>query len=412
MTKISRRSLLAASAAGGLATAIPTVQFANAAQAAPASAPAAGGRVQNYVELGKTGLKISDVSFGSSRLREGEERLVHHALERGVNYIDTAESYGRSVSETVIGRALKGIRNEVYLATKMHVSADTRASEMMSSLDASLKRLQTDHVEIFLNHAVNDIDRLQNPEWPEFVDRARQQGKFQFTGMSGHAGQLVETLDYAIEQDMFDMVLVAHNFGQDPAFYERFIKRFDFVAPQPDLPRALRAAKKKNWGVIAMKVLRGAKLNDMRPFESGGATYAQAAFRWTLSTDFVDAAIISMTSAEQIDEYLGGSGGLAAGEEDMALLTQYARLTDLSYCRHACNDCAGACPYQVQIADVLRTRMYATDYGDLPFAKAEYAGIENSAAACLSCDGQPCHDACTHGLSIAKLCGPTHEMLA
>jgi hypothetical protein len=66
----------------------------------------------------------------------------------------------------------------------------------------------------------------------------------------------------------------------------------------------------------------------------------------------------------------------------------------------------------VNIADVLRTRMYATDYEDLPFARAEYAAIDGNAAACLSCSGAPCRDACTHDIPIAQLCGPTHGMLA
>ncbi|MBL4681950.1 MAG: hypothetical protein JKY88_14660 [Pseudomonadales bacterium] len=84
----------------------------------------------------------------------------------------------------------------------------------------------------------------------------------------------------------------------------------------------------------------------------------------------------------------------------------------MTYCRHACNDCIGACPYNVPISDVLRTRMYATDYNNLKFAKDEYAQLDISADACLTCDGKPCRDACSHGINIAQLCGPTHVMLA
>ena len=80
--------------------------------------------------------------------------------------------------------------------------------------------------------------------------------------------------------------------------------------------------------------------------------------------------------------------------------------------RDACNDCEGACPYGVPIADVLRTRMYATDYGDVAFARDEYAALATNAAACVACSGEPCRDACTHGLDIAGLCAPAHRMLA
>jgi predicted aldo/keto reductase-like oxidoreductase len=130
-----------------------------------------------------------------------------------------------------------------------------------------------------------------------------------------------------------------------------------------------------------------------------------------MSLPNVDASIISMTSAESIDEFLGASGQRELTQHDLGLLEQYARLTNMSYCRHACNDCSGACPYGVEISDVLRTRMYAVDYGDVEFAKTEYDMIANNANACLSCDGSPCQDACSHGIDVARLCGPTHVML-
>ena len=62
------------------------------------------------------------------------------------------------------------------------------------------------------------------------------------TGMSGHAGRLIECLDYALKAGSVDVILVAHNFGQDPKFYQKFTRSFDFVARQPDLPRALVTA--------------------------------------------------------------------------------------------------------------------------------------------------------------------------
>ncbi len=63
--------------------------------------------------------------------------------------------------------------------------------------------------------------------------------------MSGHAGNLIGCLDYAIDTDIVDAILVAYNFGQDPKFYETLTRSFDFVAVQPDLPRVLAKAKAK-----------------------------------------------------------------------------------------------------------------------------------------------------------------------
>ena len=368
--------------------------------------------VRRYVPLGNTGIKMSDISFGASRLGAGEENLVRHAFDRGINYFDTAESYTGGESESTIGNALLGKRDKVYITSKVSAGATERKEELMMSLESSLRRLRTDYVDIYFNHAVNDVHRLQNPEWYAFVERAKRQGKIRATGMSGHAGRLIQCLDYALDKTGVDVILVAHNFGQDPKFFQKFTSSFDFVARQPDLPRVLRQAKAKGVGVVAMKPLMGARLNDMRPFEKGGATFAQAAFRWVLSNPDVDGLIISMTSPNRIDEYLGASGWRSAARDDLPLLQRYAQMHGTSYCRHACNDCEGACPYGVPIADVLRTRMYAQDYGDMRLARSEYALLGAGASACLTCTAQPCAGACTHGLPINTLLAPVHRILA
>jgi uncharacterized protein len=368
--------------------------------------------VRRYVPLGRIGIQISDISFGASRLNAGEEAIVLHAFERGINYFDTAESYSSGDSERTIGNALRGKRDKVYIPSKVEAGATDRKEALMATLEGSLRRLRTDYVDVYFNHAVNDVGRLQNPEWYEFTARAKQQGKIRATGMSGHAGHLIECLDYALEAGSVDVILVAYNFGQDPTFYQRFTRSFDFIARQPDLPRVLRQAKAKGVGVITMKTLMGARLNDMRPFEKGGATFAQAAFRWVLSNADVDALIISMTSPARIDEYLGASGWRSAARDDLPLLRHYVEMHEDSYCRHACNDCENACPYGVPIAEVLRTRMYAQDYGDLKLARDEYARLGAGASPCLSCAHQVCAGACTHGLAINTLLAPMHRMLS
>ncbi len=410
MKKVDRRSFLRLGAVTGLASGLPLSAQTLANEQAPAqSAPSRG--VKNYVRLGRTEMKVADISFGSFPLRHGEEHVVHHALDQGINYFDTAESYGDGTSEIVMGNALKGKRDDVYVATKIAAGASDSAASMMRRLDASLKRLQMDYVDVFFNHAVNDVARLENEEWHKFVDQAKAQGKVRFLGMSGHGGYLKECVSYAVERDMFDVLLLATNFGEDPAFYERFTRSFDFVANQQGLQPHMKQAKEKDVGIIAMKVLRGAKLNDMRPYEQQGFTYSQAAFRWVLNMPDVDNLIITMRNRDQIDEYLGASGTGAVTQQDMDLLYQYAKMTDASYCRHVCNDCEGSCPFEVPIPDILRMRMYATDYGDFSIARQEYARLESNASPCLNCDGSPCRDACTYDIPIADLCGPTHQML-
>jgi hypothetical protein len=391
-----RREFLFRSAALGAAPILSTLAR-DEARAAENEEP----RVKRRVTLGRTGLRLPDMGFGGSRL-SGDVSLVQHALARGIDYFDTAEGYRGGDSEETLGRALAGRRDEVVLATKTHCGASTTRAELSSALDASLRRLRTDRVELYFNHAVNDAERLRNHEWFEFASRARQAGKIRFTGMSGHGGRLVECLDLAIDEKLVDAVLVGFNFGQDPSFDERFTGSMDFVATQPDLPRVLQKAKERGVGVIAMKTLRGAKLNDMRPYEHGGATTAQAAFRWVFASGLVDALVVTMTSASQIDEYLGASGATAAKRQDAALLRRYARASETTQCRYGCGDCASACPYGVSIPDALRLRMYIEDY-HAPELAAEVRAEARNLDACLGCDGSPCRGACPHGVAIDAL---------
>ena len=367
--------------------------------------------VKKFKTLGRTGLDISDISFGSSRLRSGQENLVKHAMDRGINYFDSAHSYSRGQSETVIGNAIKGKRDQVYLVSKTQTNARWTTDQIMDHLEESLKRLKTDYVDVYLNHAVNDVERMKSDGWQGFVEKATKQGKIRFSGMSGHAGRLNECLEYSLDEDLCDVILVSYNFGRDPSFIANMTRGMDMVRLQPDLPKLLEKAKKKKVGTIAMKTLSGARLNDMRDYETEEGTFAQAAFRWVLADSNVDALIVSMTSESSIDEYLVASGDEEISYYDQKLLRRYAQLNSTNYCRQGCDDCYGSCPYNVQIADVLRTRMYATDYQDVEMARAEYANIAIDGKACLTCSGAPCKDACTYGIAIADLCAPTHRML-
>jgi uncharacterized protein len=366
----------------------------------PARAAATPG-IQRYVRLGKTELKVSDISFGSASSFDAS--LVRHALARGVNYFDTAESYGWGNAEDAIGEALEGKRKQVILSTKTKAGASDTRADMMKALNGSLKRLGTDYVDIYFNHGVNDVARMRNQEWWEFTALAKQQGKIRFRGMSGHGSDLVECLDYAIGQDLVDVILVSYSFAQDPSFADKLRHTFHWAAIQPDLPPMLAKAKQKDIGVIAMKTLMGGRMNDMRPYERAGGTTSQAAFRWVLSSPNVDALIVSMTSKELIDEYVTASGDAKPTRTDLELLERYADMRVGNYCVPGCSACRESCPEGVRIAEVLRTRMYAVDYGDQSLARSEYAMLGGAAGACLTCSHQACLGACPARVPIAQL---------
>lgn len=404
MAQLDRREFLRRAAALGLGAGVAPLAGGARAEATPAP------RIRRKVRLGRTNLEIGDIGFGSSRL-SGDEATVRHALERGVTYFDTADGYTGGESELTLGRVLAGHRDDVVIASKTKGGARDGVPELMSRLEASLRRLGTDRIDVYFNHAVNDVDRIANEAWAEFVGKAREAGKIRFAGLSGHGGQLVECIDYGLDHDLLDVVLVGYNFGQDPSFVQKFTSRLDFIAVQPELPRVLAKAKEQDVGVVAMKTLRGGRLNDMRPYEGAGATFAQAALRWALANPHVDAAIITMRSAEQVDEYLGASGWDAPHRADAGLLSRYARRAERSQCRYGCRDCVSSCPAGVEIPEVLRTRMYADDYGDPALAREDYARIAGSASPCATCPA-PCANACPHGVAIPDLLRDLHARLA
>ena len=148
-------------------------------------------RIRRHVTLGDTG------PFGSPTSRSApaacpNPRLVRHAAARGVTCFDTAESYRGGAAEEAIGEALEGERDRYVIASKHKAWGGETRREMEAALDGSLRRLRTDYVDIYYNHAVNDVRRLQNPEWREFTDRAMRDGKIRFRGVSGHGSALAE----------------------------------------------------------------------------------------------------------------------------------------------------------------------------------------------------------------------------
>jgi predicted aldo/keto reductase-like oxidoreductase len=366
--------------------------------------------IQRYVRLGRTELQVSDISFGSSS--NSDPDVVARAFDRGVNYFDSAESYRWGGAEEAIGEALKGRRDKVILTSKTKAGASESRSEIMKSLEDSLRRLQTDYVDIYFNHSVNDVDRLRNQEWLEFAELAKRQGKIRFRGVSGHGSRLAECIDYTIDNDIADVILVAYNFAQDPDFYDKLRHVFHWSAIQPELPRLLEKAKQKDVGVVAMKTLMGARLNDMRPYERPGGTFSQAAFGWVLSDPNVDNLVISMSSTSEVDEFVAASGTSTPNAYQRQLLERYAFMRAGQYCQPGCNACATSCPQKVEIAEVLRTRMYDVDYGDRSLAKAEYAALGGGAAACVDCTTQQCMGECPIGVPIAQFTRETALKLA
>jgi predicted aldo/keto reductase-like oxidoreductase len=241
---LTRREFLRVTAAAGVAGALGSQALADGDDATPAPPP------MPKRPLGRTKLQVSLFGLGCyylGRMKSNEEadRVVKRALEHGVNYIDTAPSYGKGLSETRVAKAIAGKRDRIVLSTKSFLSEGDRVLE---ELEGSLKRLGTDHVDLFQMHSVRNRDDLEKRfatggAIEGFVE-ARKQGKTRHIGLTGHADP--EVINEALDRFAFDAVLIPLNCVD--RHYVSFIEK--------TLPKA----RKKGTAVIAMKVFAAGNL--------------------------------------------------------------------------------------------------------------------------------------------------------
>jgi aryl-alcohol dehydrogenase-like predicted oxidoreductase len=358
-----------------------------------------GAHVRSYRRLGRTDFRASDISLGSGRIRPENdgETIARAAIDRGVNYFDTAPDYAATGSETVLGRAVKGRRDRMFLATKFctatgHLPAGSSVRAYMDVVEGSLTRLQTDYVDLVHIHSCDTLERLLDPNVHEAFDRLREQGKARFLGVSTHTPNLEAVAGAALDSNRFDVLMLAYHHGAWPALG-------DIVA---------RAAA-QDVGIVAMKTLKGARHRGMAEFQEEADSYAQAAFKWVLSNPNVSCLVISFFAHQHLDEYLGASGQ-ALSEQDRAALRRYDELIAGTHCFPHCGACLETCPESLPIHDVLRYRMYFEGYGDEKEAMRLYARLDKQANVCVRCSA-PCLNACPHGVPIRERMIGAHRML-
>jgi predicted aldo/keto reductase-like oxidoreductase len=358
-----------------------------------------GSRVSEYRRLGRTGVEVSDISLGSGRIspERGGEEIAREAIDRGINYFDTSPDYSAAGSELALGRAMKGRRDQMFVATKFctpngDLPAGSSVDSYLQAVEASLGRLQTDHVDLVHVHACNTLERLLDPNVHEAFARLKQQGKVRFLGFSSHAPNLEQVANAAIDDGRFDVMMLAYHHGA-----------------WPSLAAIVDRAASVDMGVVAMKTLKGAKHRGLLEFRPEADSYTQAAFKWVLANPSVSCLVISMFEPQHLDEYLYASGGRLT-EADLAALEKYDRLVAGTHCRQHCGACLDSCPESLPIDDVLRYRMYFEDYGDEKQAMRQYARLEKRADVCIGCSA-PCASSCPHGIAIPERMRETHSLL-
>jgi predicted aldo/keto reductase-like oxidoreductase len=235
-------------------------------------------------KLGKTGISVSQLAFGGgSRFVQYKTdaeaiEVLNWVIDHGVNYLDTAHNYGDGLSETRYGMVMKGRRKEIFLVTKI---AAREPEAFQREFELSLKRLQTDHVDLLHIHGLgkmDDVDKIgQGGGVYEVLSRLKSQGATRFIGFTSHTdGAAARNL---IERFDFDCCMMQLNPSKAGNF--------------EDL--ALPAALKKNMGVVAMKATAQEKILGRGP----GKANIDELLRYALSLP-VAAVNIGMPSFEMV----------------------------------------------------------------------------------------------------------------
>jgi len=291
--KMTRRKYISLPAAAAVGTSIGACHFQSSQQKK--------GSIPKRI-LGRTGVKVPIIGFGTGSRFQGAYQnrddeavqLLHSAVDLGITWLDTAHLYGNDGwSEKIVGHVLKTRRKEVFVTTK--IRGDTH-DEIMRQLEISLKRLQTDHIDLLHVHWLrpDEVDVLgQKGHSVETYHKLREQKVVRFIGVSSHDNPLPVTR--FIERYDFDCVQLALN-----AAMQGVVQPGWRLAPE--IPPSFQTitvpvAQKKNMGIIAMKVLAYGHLLGNTPDKADAQTLMR--YTWSLP---VAASIIGMTSLEEVEQ--------------------------------------------------------------------------------------------------------------
>jgi predicted aldo/keto reductase-like oxidoreductase len=267
--------------------------------------------------FGKTGYKVGILSLGGQATierkgtEEESEKIINRAIDLGVNYIDTAASYGGGQSQLNIGRVMKTRRNEVWLATKTH---NRTYDGSMRLLEESLKNLQTDHLDTWQLHNVQTKEQLDHIFASDgalkALEKAKSEGVVRHLGITGHFEPLI--LLEAIKNYPFDQILLAVN-----AADIHYLSFKNYLLPE---------SQKKGIGIVGMKVAtRGRMLSTWTPppveeqpsrmaTKIPGTITIKEALTYNMSLP-VSTTIIGIDNVAQI-------------EEDVKIASEFAPLTE------------------------------------------------------------------------------------
>ena len=324
----------------------------------------------NYRVLGKTELKISTLGFGGIPIQridaEGTKVLMHRLVEAGVNYIDTARGY--TVSESYLGYALEGIRDQFVLATKS--MARTREA-MAADIETSLSNLRTDYIDLYQVHNPNPAQLEQvcsEGGALEALLEAKQAGKIGHIGLTAHS---VAVFEKALDLPWVETIMFPYNIVENQG--EELIGK----------------CAEKNIGFIVMKPLAGGAIED-----------ATLAIRYVCANPNISVVIPGMAEPAELEQNLAAAADTSPlSEEELAGIEQVRKDLGTQFCRR-CNYCA-PCAAGISIPSIFLFDGYLSRYGLADWAKDRYATLPRKASDCIGCG--VCEGRCPYNLPIRRM---------
>ncbi len=257
-----------------------------------------------YRLIKKTGDEIFPLGFGAMRLplkngkidRQKAKELIYHAIDQGLNFIDTAYLYGDS--ETFLGEILQGeYKDKIKLSTKLPTINVRKYDDMEEILAEQLKRLQRDSIDYYFIHAVDlkAMNRLFKKDLAKFLKKAQSEGKIRHVGFSYHGPK--EEFPSLIDAYDWDVVMVQYNYFDENI--QASVEGIEYAAS-------------KDMGIFIMEPLKGGILAGKMPGEAEeifkkanpNKSNAQWAMEWVLNNRNVTCVLSGMNSFEQLDENL------------------------------------------------------------------------------------------------------------
>ena len=303
-----------------------------------------------YRVLGKTGLKISKLGFGGIPIQKVDakatRKLIEVMVEKGINYIDTARGY--TVSQSYLGEALVGVRDQFVLAPK---SMSRSKEGMAKDIDISLGNLRTDYIDLYQVHnpSMQQLEEVMAPGGAlEALMEAREAGKIGHIGLTAHS---LEVFEKALELPWVETIMFPYNIVERQA--EELIHK----------------CAEKNIGFIVMKPLAGGAIED-----------AELALRFIYANPDVSVVIPGMFDVKEIEQNLASCENAdPLSEKEKDAIKKIREELGNNFCRR-CNYCA-PCTVGINIPSVFLFQGYLDRYGLEGWARDRYATLAVKASA-------------------------------